>query len=249
MPTPDTWSPPPADLTLAHDEVHVWRASLEQPAHVLAQLRATLAADEHERAARFHFERDRAHFIVGRGVLRAILGRYLPGRAEQLQFQYGAYGKPALTAEFARGSLSFNLAHSHALALFAVTRGRAVGVDVEYLRAELAGTQIAERFFSAREVAALCALPAEQQPRAFFDCWTRKEAYIKARGEGLSFPLAAFDVSLGPDEPAALLCVRGDAQESARWSLRALDAALGYAAALVVEGHDWQLKTWQWQAS
>ena len=249
MTTRNTWSPPPAALSLKHDEVHVWRASLEQPATVIEQLRRTLTEDERARAARFHFEDDCAHFIVARGVLRAILGRYLRVPAQQLRFRYGAHGKPELAREFAEYELSFNVAHSHALALFAVARRRALGVDVEYLRADLAEQQIAERFFSAQEVATFCALSADQRLRAFFDCWTRKEAYIKARGEGLLFPLAAFDVSLRPDEPASLLCVRGDAQETARWSLRALDSAPGYAAALVVEGHDWQLATWQWRAN
>lgn len=243
----DTWRAPTNVLPLSSVEVHVWRALLDQPAHVLHGLSATLAEDERDRAARFHFEKDRVRFIVARGALRSILGRYLRVPPGRVQFNYSPYGKPALTAEFAAAQLNFNVSHSHALALFALARGRTLGIDVEYLRADVAVREIAERFFSANEVAAFCALPTAQQPEAFFDCWTRKEAYIKARGEGLSFPLAEFDVSLRPDEPAALLCVRGDEREAARWSLRALDVAPGYAAALVAEGHDWQLKTWQWE--
>jgi 4'-phosphopantetheinyl transferase len=245
---PDTWRAPTDVLPLSAGEVHLWRALLDQPAHVLHQLGATLAADERDRAARFHFEKDRDRFVVARGALRSILARYLRVPPGRVQFNYSPYGKPALAAEFAAAHLSFNVSHSHALALFAIARGRALGVDVEYLRAAVAVREIAERFFSANEVAAFCALPAAQQPSAFFDCWTRKEAYIKARGEGLSFPLAEFDVSLRPHEPAALLCVRGDEREAARWSLRALDVAPGYAAALVAEGRDWQLKTWQWES-
>jgi 4'-phosphopantetheinyl transferase len=214
----------------------------------VGRLRGTLAEDERVRAARFHFEKDRCRFVAARGALRAILGRYLRVPPARLRFRYGPHGKPALAAEFAGSGLEFNVSHSHSLALLAVARGRALGVDVERLRADAAGREIAERFFSAYEVSALCGLPAARQPRAFFDCWTRKEAYVKARGEGLSFPLADFDVSLRPGEPAALLCVRGDEREAERWTLRALDVAPDYAAALVAEGSGWQLKTWRWEA-
>lgn len=248
MTTPESWATPPGMLSLSRAEVHVWRASLDQSAGVVARLRSTLSGDEMVRAARFHFEKDRVSFIIARGVLRNILGCYLHVPPDQLQFNYSPYGKPSLAAEFEEGGLDFNVSHSHSLALYAFARGRALGVDVEHLRAGAAERQIAERFFSADEVAALCGLPAARQPRAFFDCWTRKEAYIKARGEGLSFPLAEFDVSLRPDEPAALLRVRGDAREAERWTLRALDVAPDYAAALVGEGRGWQLKTWRWEA-
>jgi 4'-phosphopantetheinyl transferase len=248
MTTPEAWPAPPDVLPLSRSEVHVWRASLDQPAGVVGRLRGTLAEDERVRAARFHFEKDRVRFVVARGALRAILGRYLRAPPGHIQFHYSTYGKPSLAAEFAASGLDFNVSHSHSLALLAFARGRALGVDIEHLRAGAAERQIAERFFSAREVSALCGLPDAQQPRAFFECWTRKEAYIKARGEGLSFPLAEFDVSLRPDEPAALLCVRGDEREAERWTLRALDVAPDYAAALVAEGRDWQLKTWRWEA-
>jgi 4'-phosphopantetheinyl transferase len=247
------WPAPPEALTLSHGEVHVWRAPLEQPPCVAGRLRLTLSEDERERAARFHFERDRIRFMVARGALRSILGRYLNTAPGDLPFSYGTHGKPSLSPEFAAaslgsaaGGLEFNISHSHTLALIAVARGRALGVDIERLRADAAERQIAERFFSEQEVSALCALPEAQQPRAFFDCWTRKEAYIKARGEGLSFPLAEFDVSLQPGAPAALLCVRGDARESGRWSLCALDVEPGYAAAMAVEGSGWRLRAWQW---
>ena len=248
MNTPDSWPAPTDALPPGRDEVHVWRASLDQSAFVVEQLRGTLAGDEKVRAGRFHFERDRVRYVVARGGLRAVLGRYLGVPPGRLRFDYSPYGKPSLAAEFGGGELDFNVSHSHSLALLAFARGRALGVDVEHLRAGAADDRLAERFFSANEVAALRALPAARQTRAFFDCWTRKEAYVKARGEGLSFPLADFDVSLRPGEPAALLCVRGDEREAARWTLRALDVAPNYAAALVAEGRDWQLKTWQWEA-
>jgi 4'-phosphopantetheinyl transferase len=144
--------------------------------------------------------------------------------------------------------LVFNVSHSHGIALYAITREREVGVDVEYVRHDMAGESIAERFFSAQEVARLRALPAEAQPLAFFNCWTRKEAFIKAIGEGLSFPLDQFEVSLDAKEPSAMVSLRDGPRETSRWSLRALPVGEGYVAALVVEGHEWRLECWMLRA-
>jgi 4'-phosphopantetheinyl transferase len=246
IPSPQGWHAPPVVLTLSRHEVHVWRTSLELSAEHLQRLRQTLAADEIARATRFYFEKDRRHFIVARGVLRIILSRYLGIDPRQLEFSYGAYGKPALATSPGKDWLCFNLSHSHELALYAITHGREVGIDIEQMRANVDGDAIAERYFSPREVMAFHAIPADLRRQAFFDCWTRKEAYIKARGEGLSFPLNRFDVSLAPGEPPALLRTLGDPHEAGRWSLQALFPGAGYAAALVVEGHDWQLSCWQW---
>ncbi len=237
------WSTPTAETThLADGEVHLWRASLAQTPGALERFHTTLAPDEAAKAARYHFQRDRDHYIAARGVLRRLLGLYLARPPETLRFAYGAYGKPALAGAH---DLQFNLSHSHGLALYAFARGRDLGVDLEHLRADLAGEEIAARFFSAREVHMLGAVPAELRTRAFFNCWTRKEAYIKARGEGLSHPLDAFDVSLAPGEPAALLGTRGDPQELTRWTLHALDAGENYAAALAVHGTNYTLRLWQ----
>lgn len=203
-----------------------------------------LSADEHERAERFHFRNDRNHFIAARGLLRLLLSRYLDLPPQQLSFSYSPYGKPALAGESERASLRFNVSHSHGVALYAFTLEREVGVDVEYIRQDVVNESIAEHFFSAQEVASLRALPAEVQPQAFFNCWTRKEAFIKARGEGLSFPLDQFDVSLVPEEPAALISIRNNPLEASRWSLQTLPIEEGYVAALAVAGHDWRLECW-----
>lgn len=187
-----------------------------------------------------------------------ILSRYLDAKPDHLRFCYNPFGKPALTEPQGAGALRFNMSHSDDLALYAVTSGQEVGVDIEHLRDDFASEQIAERFFSPREVAMLHAVPLNMRTRGFFNCWTRKEAYIKARGEGLSLPLDGFDVTLTPGEPAALLSVReskpevgdviaGDNElEASRWSLRELRPGAGYAGAIAVQGHDWQLKCWQW---
>jgi 4'-phosphopantetheinyl transferase len=243
-----SWHPPPEPLMLGNNEVHVWRASLDLPASQVRSLQHTLAAEELRRAGRYHFPRDREHFTVARGLLRDILGRYLKTPPGQLRFCHHPHGKPGLAGETGGERLCFNVSHSHGLALYAVTRGRAVGVDVERIRPDLSEEDIAERFFSPREVAALRALPTNMQPAAFFHCWTRKEAYIKATGKGLSIPLNEFDVSLTPQEPATLLNVNGEPHEALRWSLQELSVDSGYAAALAVEGHSWQLKCWQWIA-
>ncbi len=231
---------------MGNDEVHVWRAVLNIKESHIQSLRQTLTADERARAERFHFQKDRDHFIVARGFLRAILGRYLDVDPSRLRFSYSPYGKPSLAHESSGGDFCFNLSHAGEIALYAITSGRDIGIDVERIRTDFANERIAERFFSPREAAALRALSGNMQTKAFFNCWTRKEAYIKARGEGLSLPLDQFVMSLVSGETAALLCTSGDPQEVFRWSLRAVTPAAGYVAALAVEGDDWQLKCWQW---
>ncbi len=229
---------------LSPDDVHIWRASLYVEAPI-AHVEQTLSPDERERAARYRFERDRDRYIVARGALRAILGRYLGLAPADPRFVYGPQGKPALAPEHGAG-ISFNLSHAGDVALYAVTRGRRVGIDVERVDPDIVGTTVAEHTFSPREVAALRALPRRQQPEAFFRCWTRKEAYVKALGAGLALDLRSFDVSLAPGDPPALLATRPDPYEAARWSLHDLDAGPGYTAALAVEGHDVRISLRPW---
>jgi 4'-phosphopantetheinyl transferase len=240
------WKLPTTNIALQNDEVHVWRAMLDQPPSLVKSLLRALAPDEQERSERFYFQKDRDAFIVARGVLRNILGRYVNLDPSQLRFCYSAFGKPSLAGMQNQIDLRFNLSHSHGVALFAVACSREIGVDVEQMRPDVATEQIARRFFSRVEVTALLSLPASLQAEAFFNCWTRKEAYIKARGEGFSLPLDKFDVSLVPGQPAALLGSRVDPEEVYCWSLTELTPGPGFAAALVVEHHDWRLKRWQW---
>ena len=238
-----TWDSPPSEVVASENEVHVWRVPLDDSR--ITELRSMLSPDECARADRFHFDRDRNHFIVARSSLRTILGAYLKKNPPELSFSYSNYGKPSLFGEPASNELRFNLSHANELALIAVTRNRAIGVDIEFIRPEFASEEIAERFFSRAEVSALRALPADKQNEAFFNCWTRKEAYIKARGMGLSLALDQFDVSLIPGEPAALLNIREEGQEISNWSLYDLYPGNDYIAALAVEGHASSLKCWQ----
>jgi 4'-phosphopantetheinyl transferase len=240
------WSAPPVGLRLPANDIHVWRASLEQPVTVIQNLQQTLTADEVTRANRLYFDIDRNRFIVAHGILRTILSRYLDIDPSQLRFSYNSYGKPALDLPPSEGKLNLNISHSHNLALYAFTYSRQIGIDVEYIRSNIDYELLAKHFFSPYENAMLQALPVALQQKAFFNCWTRKEAYIKARGKGLSIPLHLFDVSLRPDEPAKLLTNREDPQEMARWSLQELAPGPGYAGALAVEGSNWSLSYWQW---
>lgn len=236
----------PDTLALGQNEVHVWRASLNLTDARLRELSYVLAPDEAEKAARFHFRKDHDHFVAARGILRSLLGLYLGTAPARIRFAYNRYGKPSLEAVSGEDSLHFNVSHSNGLALYAFTRGREVGIDVEYARADFACEEVAGRFFSASEVSALRALGTGDYTEAFFNCWTRKEAFIKALGEGLSCPLASFSVSLAPSEPAALLSVEGRDVEPSRWFLRELHPGRGYAAALALEATGCSLKFYRW---
>jgi 4'-phosphopantetheinyl transferase len=237
----EDWHPPPTHRFVAHNEVQVWRARLSSEGRALASCFQTLSPDEREKADRFRFPRDRVRYIVARATLRNILSRYLDTPPGRIRFTYGSHGKPALDDGIAGPRLRFNVSHAEDIALYAVARARAVGIDIEYVRDGHASMDIAERFFSPAEVAALKGLPQHQQSEAFFNCWTRKEAYLKALGEGLSYPLDHFTVSVTPGESAAVLTVP-DSERS--WSLSALRLPRGYVGALVVEGDRPIIRRW-----
>jgi 4'-phosphopantetheinyl transferase len=197
-------------------------------------MRGLLSADERERADRFYFERDRRRYVVGRALLRKLLARYTAVGADELAFDYGQFGKPSLGA-----GPSFNLSHSGEVALYAFAAAGELGVDVEVDDADFAKDRIAERFFSPAEVRVLRSLPPAAQPRAFLCCWTRKEAFIKARGDGLSLALDSFDVTLAPDAPAALLRTAWSRHEPGEWQIEDLsDPGGGYVAALAIRANE-----------
>lgn len=243
------WQLPPAKLTLENGGVHVWLASLTELAACKEQLAPALSEDERDRARRFHFLRDQTNFIVGRGLLRVLLSRYTGLEPERLAFSYGSRGKPELRLEQEENTLRFNLSHSHEMVLFAFTKEREIGVDIEWMGRDIEIEEIAGRFFSPTEAAAIQILRGTGQRRAFYNCWTRKEAFIKARGDGLSLDLAAFDVSLIPGEAAALLKTRWEPGEAARWSLQDIKVVDGYVAAVAVEGNIGELNCWHWLGS
>ena len=228
-------------LTLPEDEVHLWQVDLAVVAAAEQRWQQILSADERARAARFHFPRDRQHYTATRALLRTILASYIAAHPAKLVFRYSEKDKPSLA--LAGNQVEFNVSHSGTTALLAFARGRALGVDVERIREDLDPAVLAHRFFSTHEQNQLAAIPPSEKYHAFFRCWTRKEAYIKARGTGLSLPLDQFDVSLRPGDENALLSTRPDAAEAALWSLQEIPAGDGYVAALCVQGQGWRLKS------
>ena len=226
------WLSPPENLALLPNEVHVWQAPLRQSLGQVERLAKLLSEEEQVRAARFRRERDRLHFISGRGLLREVLGRYLAIAPDRVQLGYGAHGKPFVVPmpELQFADLQFNMSHGHELALYAVGRDRPVGIDVEYVRRPIADLeQITQRFFSKREHSTLLALPPHQRAKAFFRGWTCKEAYLKAIGTGLA-ELDQVEVALAPNIPARLIL----SPNSANWWLHTLEPQPDYTAALVV---------------
>jgi 4'-phosphopantetheinyl transferase len=235
------WPSNSAELCLLRGDVHVWSARLDCAAPVLERLAATLSADETARANRFFFARDRSAFIAARGILRQLLASYLHRAPADLQFAYHPSGQPFLVPSTQDTSLEFNVAHSHGLALLAFSLDSPLGVDVEFVRSDFASEEIAERYFAPQEAAELGSLPPAQRPEAFFCGWTRKEAYVKALGDGLQVPLATFRVSLTPSQPAVL-----ESADCGRWSLHSLSPASGFTGALVAEGKDRRVHCWNW---
>jgi len=243
---PDAWSPGPAAPRVAPGEVHVWRASLAAAPGELARLHALLSEDEQVRAARFRFEVHRDRFIAGRGTQRLLLARYLGVDPAAIRYRHAAHGKPALDGPGAESDLRFNVSNAEDGLLVALTQGREVGVDLEPVHRVVDRDAVARRFFSAPENLVYDTIAEEQRDAAFFTCWTRKEAYVKAIGDGLSMPLDCFDVTLRPGEPARLLATRGDPAQAERWTLRELDPGPGWLGAIVVEGADFALRRFDW---
>lgn len=228
---------------LVPGDVHLWWISLAQPDEQRQGLQELLQADERERFDRIRDADARGRRLVARAALRSILAQYLPEHPAELTFDYGPYGKPSLRQWPAIG---FNLSHANGVALCAVTRDRSIGVDIEYRRRLVDGDAVARRFFAAEEYAVYASLPADQREVGFFNAWTRKEAFIKAIGDGLSRPLHEFVVSLRPGEAARLLAIEAAPEDVARWTLVDLPCPPGYTAALAVDGGHVALRHLTW---
>ncbi len=233
------------DLRLTVDggrwTAHVWCIDLGAKLSV-SQCFRLLSDDEKERAAKFRFEKDRQHFIIARGTLREILALYLSEKPANIEFEYEKNGKPFLP----RNPLQFNLSHAGEIALIGLTKNNIIGVDVEVINRKVEVERVAQHFFAKGEINALMSLPQTQRHEAFFNCWTRKEAFIKATGDGLSFPLDQFEVTLKPNEKAALLATHFDEKEREKWSLFNLEIKEGYKAALAVKGKINEIKRFDW---
>ena len=233
-------------LSVPDQAIHVWRASLALEPARIATLRSTLTEDELARADRFRFPLHRARFIAARGALREILAGYLGVAASQVRFLYNRWGKPFLDSPFCDSGIHFSVSHSASLALFALRRNQLVGVDLEQVCPDFDWKPIAERYFSVEENAAIDALPVDHRPYAFFLSWTQKEAFLKARGEGLSFPLDQVETPLTTGVPGGIRN-KQDLASSPYWSVQVLHPAAEYLASIVAEGQGWCLARWTWQ--
>jgi 4'-phosphopantetheinyl transferase len=233
-------------IPLLEDEIHVWWAGSSVSDDEHAWLRRSLTADDHHRAARYRLDLLRRRFVTGRGILRVLLGAYLEVSPEAVRLQYGSFGKPALD-RCHRSDITFSLAHSQEVIVYAVGRGAELGIDLEHLR-PLNHAAIVDRFFSTRECSAFHALPDSQKLMAFLLGWTRKEAYLKGRGAGLSECLGDVEVTLAPGEPARILATK-DAAETGNWRLETVAAADGWLCTLAEMGGPRRLTTKHWNQS
>jgi 4'-phosphopantetheinyl transferase len=235
------WSEPDAPLRLSKDEVHVWRASIDVTPQAQAALASSLDTEEQKRASQFVFDRDRNHFVAAHGILRKTLSGYLQTPPEKLRYSTGPHGKPVLDGRMGCADLRFNLSHSGGLMLLAVAFEREVGIDVEKIESAFPVESTAATIFSSRELAEFehC-LPGDKQ-REFFQRWTCKEAYVKARGQGLQIPLTSFEVSLIPGELPQLR-----SPDRSLWDLLSFFPRDDFATALVVEGNKTHPRFWNW---
>jgi 4'-phosphopantetheinyl transferase len=233
---------------LGKSEVHVWKINLAVPPAETSRLGNFLSAPEREQGARFHFAQDQRRFVVRRAILRRLLAASLETKPATVQFKILSHGKPQVSGQKSSDGLQFSCSHSADLALVALARGRELGVDLEQHRPLAEAEELAGKFFSSSEISELAALPEPLKTAAFFNGWTRKEAFLKAIGLGLAFPLDRFSVALTPDRSAALLSVDDDLKAAQKWTMISLDVRPDYSAALVCAGKDARIKLFNWNS-
>lgn len=242
------WNPPSANCLLDWNSAHVWAVSLQVSNEILVHLEELLDGSERQRADRFHFERDRHRFIVGRAALRKILASYLREAPARIPFDYSSRGKPSLGGRFAQSGIHFNLAHCENLAVLAVARQPYIGIDLERVRPLDGVLEMAPFFCSARESAQFQSTPLTRREEAFFRIWTRKEALLKATGKGIGDGLDRVEVTFLPEEPPRLVAAPDDlAAFSAQWTLQELTPAPGFIAALAFPSRPAAICCWQWK--
>ena len=241
------WERGPGLPELNKDEVHIWCASQHQSEADFNRLRSTLSEDETVKANKYVFEKDQVASIVARGLLRTLLGAYLKRDPKSFHFVEVGNGKPALKRGEFDPHLYFNISHSGTMVLYGFTYINPIGVDIELKRPLEDALQISESYFSENEKEALRNLSPEKQHEGFFNCWSRKEAFIKVYGEGLSRELDSFDVSLRPGEPARLLSIEGNSDQANQWTLEDLNPIDEYAAAYCIEATPDSKSCFLWQ--
>ena len=228
-------------IELLENNVHIWSTNLKLSSGQIEELSTILSPDEKERANKFYFERDKNRFIIARGTLRKILSHYLNIEPKKLQFTYSDRGKPYLT----NTAILFNLSHSQDLALYAITKINLIGIDLEYIRPMNDAKNLAKRFFSIREYNLISQLPPQKQQETFFKIWTCKEAYLKAKGDGLGGSLEKVEICLTPEKPVEFFSINGDIEEASHWYLYQFIPQPNYIAAVVVAEKNQKLSFWQ----
>lgn len=236
------WVSPGVGVRLNWKDVHVWRCKLDASESGSSSLVRLLSADELIRAGRFVFKTDRDRFVIARAFLRSVLGRYLVCAPERIKLAYGTNGKPALRISHLRQPIGFNLAHTADWAVCAVATTDLLGIDIESERFQVDVSALAKSCFSEHEQASLESLDQVQKQAAFFNGWVRKEAFIKAVGEGLQIPLDSFDVSILPGEKPQLIAIGGSREEAQAWLTEAFSPAAGCVGAVAVRGTDWRFR-------
>lgn len=233
---------------LTRDDLHVWQIPLHQSGDVVRMLEGHLSVIEARRAIRYRREMDRRRHVVAHGALRELLAEYTAQTPRDVSFGHTAIGKPFLIDNRREKPLRFSLSHSGDWAVVAVALSTEVGVDIEQIDSEVSVEAVAERFFSRSEFEALRNAPSEQRTEFFFTAWTRKEAYLKARGEGIADRLRSFSVSVNPEQIPVLLTDSKDPPAVRGWRIYDVDIACGYAAALAAEGDTHQIHLMHWTA-
>jgi 4'-phosphopantetheinyl transferase len=245
---PTSWSHPSSRAQFPVGRIDIWKVQLDQLETLVSQTN-NLSSDEIARANRFHFEKDKGRFAQCRSVLRDILSDYLGIPGAEIRFEYLKGGKPRVVVDQNPGGLQFNVSHSANVALIAVGSEHQLGVDIEKIRSDVDDVELAERFFSVRERSELGALPDHLRLAGFFACWTRKEAFLKATGDGLSFPLTDFSVTTHPESEPRLEEIKGNTEVGNQWFLADLRGIDGFRATVAVEHSYALLGTYVWNDS
>ncbi len=237
-----SWRKPTEEAYILGKNVHIWLIKYDQSNHLLSAAKHILSDEEKRRADRFHFDIDHKRFSMTRTLLKIILGNCLSKPSQDIQFIFNKHGKPMLADS--GNEIHFNVSHSGNLGMIAISNISKIGIDVEQFRNEMITENIAKRFFSKLEVEEFLKLAEDEKLQGFFNCWTRKEAFIKAVGLGLSLPLNAFDVTLKPNEPARLVAVRYKNEIATNWTLTDIKLKNGYASAFIIKAKSFSKKFW-----
>jgi 4'-phosphopantetheinyl transferase len=240
------WNAPIKITQIQKGAIHIWRASLDLPSRDVRRLEEKLSVDERIKAERFRFDWDKNRYIVSFGILKQILSLYIGVDPASVRISYGTRGKPRLKDAYGEDNIHFNLSHSEGLAIYIFARDHEVGVDIERIRDIPEMDNIVDDFFSPREKISFKALSRSKKRKAFFRLWTRKEAYIKAIGEGMYLPLDSFDISLIPRELASPLRLEGGPKIASRWLIQDLEPTPGFAGAFAIERRNWRIHWWNW---